>query len=186
MSDTEELVKVLGSDVFFHCDVTDDSTLELITKLMKLELELLHKYLSLGIRHRPEIRIFIKSDGGDMHAGLSAMDFIQSMKRVKVSTIAQGLCASAATFILLAGRRRYMMENAYIMIHQINVEEASGKFEDLKDHTRGLKQFMARFRDIYLDETRIPASELKKLLKRDLHLDSDMCMDWAIVDDIWS
>ena len=49
-------------------------------KLKKLALDLLHKHLELGLDHiRPEIRIFIRSDGGDMHSGLSAMDCIAAV-----------------------------------------------------------------------------------------------------------
>jgi len=60
----DEFVHVQGSDVYFHCEVCETTVLELNLKLKKLELELLHKYLELGIKHRPEIRIFIRSDGG--------------------------------------------------------------------------------------------------------------------------
>ena len=70
----DSFVKVQGSDVYFHCEVCEESVLELNMKLKKLEVELLHKYLDLGIETKPEIRIWIRSDGGDMHSGMSAMD----------------------------------------------------------------------------------------------------------------
>ena len=182
----EEFVKVQGSDVYFHCEVCEETVLELNMKLKKLELELLHKYLDLGIRSRPEIRVWIRSDGGDLHAGLCAMDCIASMKRVKVRTIADGVCASAATFILLGGRTRHMTENSYVLIHQLNMDGTWGKFEDFKDQMANLSQFMDRFRDIYTRETKIPDKELKKLLKRDVYMDAFKCLDWAVVDSIWS
>ena len=182
----EEFVKVQGSDVFFHCEVCETTVLELNMKVKKLELELLHKYLDLGIRSRPEIRIWIRSDGGDLHAGLSAMDCLSSLRRVKVRTIADGVCASAATFILLGGRTRHMTPNSYVLIHQLNMDGTWGKFEDFKDQMANLSQFMDRFRDIYTQETRIPDKELKKLLKRDVYMDADKCLDWAVVDSIWT
>lgn len=182
----EEFVKVQGSDVFFHCEVCEATVLELNMKVKKLELELLHKYLDLGIRSRPEIRIWIRSDGGDLHAGLSAMDCLSSLRRVKVRTIADGVCASAATFILLGGYTRHMTPNSYVLIHQLNMDGTWGKFEDFKDQMANLSQFMDRFRDIYTRETRIPDKELKKLLKRDVYMDADKCLDWAVVDSIWT
>ena len=61
-----EFVKVQGSDVYFHCEVTEESVLELNLKVKKLAQELRHKHLDLGLEHiKPEIRIFIRSDGGD-------------------------------------------------------------------------------------------------------------------------
>lgn len=182
----ESFVKVQGSDVYFHCEVAEVTVLELNMKLKKLELELLHKHLDLGIRTRPEIRVWIRSDGGDLHAGLSAMDCLNSFKRVKIRTIADGVCASAATFILLGGRTRHMTPNSYVLIHQLNMDGTWGKFEDFKDQMSNLSQFMERFKDIYSHETRIPEKELKKLLKRDVYMDAERCLDWSVVDSIWS
>jgi ATP-dependent protease ClpP protease subunit len=184
--EADEFVKVQGADVYFHCEVCEATVLELNMKLKKLELDLLHKYLELGIRSRPEIRIWIRSDGGDLHAGLSAMDCIASMKRVKIRTIADGVCASAATFILMGGRTRHMTENSYILIHQLNMDGTWGKFEDFKDQMANLSQFMERFKDIYTRETRVPERDLKKLLKRDVYMDAAKCLDWRVVDSIWS
>ena len=182
----EEFVHVQGSDVYFHCEVCETTVLELNLKLKKLQLELLHKYLELGIDRRPEIRIFIRSDGGDLHAGLSAMDCIKTLrKRVRVRTIADGVCASAATFILMGGSKRYMTKNSYILIHQLNMDGTWGKFEDFKDQMENLDQFMNRFRVIYTKETNIPAEELERLLKRDVYMDSDQCLEWGVIDGVW-
>jgi ATP-dependent protease ClpP protease subunit len=182
----ESFVKVQGSDVYFHCEVCEMSVLELNMKIKKLEVELLMKHLELGLDHiKPEIRVWIRSDGGDMHSGLSAMDCLRSMNRVKVRTIADGVCASAATFILLGGRTRHMTENSYILIHQLNMDGSWGKFEDFKDQMENLERFMKRFRDIYLNETLVPEHRLKKLLKRDIYMDSKKCLKYDIIDSIW-
>jgi ATP-dependent Clp endopeptidase proteolytic subunit ClpP len=182
----DEFVKVQGSDIYFHCEVCEATVLELNMKLKKLAKELLHKHLDLGLDHiKPEIRIFIRSDGGDLHAGLSAMDCINGMNRVKVRTIADGVCASAATFLLLGGRTRHMTENSYILIHQLNMDGSWGKFEDFKDQMENLEKFMKRFREIYTRETRIPEDRLEKLLKRDVYMDAKKCLKWDVVDSIW-
>jgi len=184
--DDDSFVKVQGSDVYFHCEVCEESVLELNMKLKKLELELLHKHLDLGLQDiRPEIRIWIRSDGGDLHSGLSAMDTISRIKTCKVRTIADGVCASAATFLLLGGRTRHMTENSYILIHQLNMDGTWGKFEDFKDQMHNLEQFMDKFRDIYTRETKIPEDRLKKILKRDVYMDSKRCLKWGIVDSVY-
>lgn len=180
----EEYVHVRGSDVYFYCEVCETTVLELIMKLRKLEKELLHKYLDLDLSIRPEIRIWIRSDGGDIHSGLSAMDAIASMKRVKVRTIADGMCASAATFILLGGRTRCMTENSYILIHQLNMDGSWGKFQDYKDQMENLEQFMDRFREIYVRETNIPDHKLKKILRRDVCMDAEKCLKYGVVDSV--
>lgn len=59
----ESYVNIQGSDVYFHCEVCEATVLELNMKLKKLALELRHKYLDLDIKGRPEIRVWIRSDG---------------------------------------------------------------------------------------------------------------------------
>jgi ATP-dependent protease ClpP protease subunit len=185
-TEEESFIKIQGSDVYFHCEVCEATVLELNMKLRKLALELRHKHLDLGINGRPEIRIWIRSDGGDLHSGLSAMDCINSLHNVvKVRTIADGVCSSAATFILLGGRTRHMTENSYVLIHQLNMDGTWGKFEDFKDQMENLSQFMERFKDIYTRETKIPERDLKKLLKRDVYMDAQKCLEWRVVDGIW-
>jgi len=185
-NEEDSFVKVQGSDVYFHCEVCEESVLELSLKLKKLALELLHKHLDLGLQDiRPEIRIWIRSDGGDLHSGMSAMDTLSRIKTCKVRTIADGVCASAATFVLLGGRSRHMTENSYILIHQLNMDGTWGKFEDFKDQMHNLEKFMDRFREIYTRETQIPGHKLKKLLKRDLYMDAKRCLKWGIVDSVY-
>ena len=183
---TEEFVKVQGSDVYFHCDVCEETVLELNTKLRKLALELRHKHMDLGLEHiKPEIRLFIRSDGGDLHAGLSAMDCIAGLTSVKIRTIADGVCASAATFLLLGGRTRHATENSYVLIHQLSSDGQWGRFEEFKEQIDNLEKFMKRMKEIYLRETRIPDSELKRLLRKDMYLDAQKCLEWHVIDSIW-
>jgi ATP-dependent Clp endopeptidase proteolytic subunit ClpP len=180
----ESFVKVQGSDVYFYCEVCEVTVLELIMKVKKLEKELLHKYIDLEITSRPEIRIWIRSDGGDLHSGLSAMDALLSMKKVKIRTIADGMCASAATFILLGGHRRQMTNNSYILIHQLNMDGSWGKFQDYKDQMENLEQFMKRFHEIYTKETDIPAKKLHKILRRDVCMNAKKCLKYGVIDSI--
>jgi len=180
-----EFVKVQGSDVYFHCDVTPENVLEFNLKLKKLEIDLVKKHLDVGLDHiKPEIRVFIHSDGGDMHSGLSAMDCIRSMRRSKVRTIADGVCASAATFMLLGGRTRYMTKNSYVLIHQLNLDGTWGKYEDFKDQMENLDNFMNKLKEIYSEETSIPIEMMGDVMKRDIYFDSKKCLELNIVDSI--
>jgi len=173
--------------VYFHCEVCPESVTEFNMKIRQLDLDLRKKHLELGLeRIKPEIRVWIRSEGGDIHAGLSAMDCLRSIKGSKIRTIADGVCASAATFVLLGGRSRHMTENSYILIHQLNMDGSWGKYEDFKDQMHNLEKFMKRFRKIYVSETKIPESKLEKLLRRDLYMDSRRCVKWEVVDSVWT
>ena len=183
---TEEessFVKVCGNEVFFHCEVHEDSVLELVTKLRALVKTLRKTYIDLDIDEDPAVTLYIKSDGGDLHCGFSGMDHIRNLK-ARVTTVADGVCASAATLLLLAGRNRRMLENSYVLIHQISADGVWGKFEELKDHMQNFTKDMERMQAVYEAETTIPARKLNKILKKDLYLDADQCLRYGLVYEV--
>lgn len=176
-------VKVQGNEVFFHCDVHEESVLELVTKMRGLVKNLRKAYIDLGIEEDPAVTLYVKSDGGDLHCGFSAMDHIRDL-RARVTTVADGLCASAATLLLLAGQHRKMLENSYVLIHQISADGVWGKYEELKDHMQNFTKDMERMQQVYEAETDIPSRKLKKILKKDLYLDSEQCLRYGLVDEV--
>lgn len=172
MSDYEPIVKVEGTDVFFYCEVSQETILELHVALTRLERDF----------HCPRIRIHIQSEGGDIYAGLASLDFIKSMKS-HVTTIVEGRCASAATFIYLGGDERIVRPNGYVLIHQLS-HEIWGKFDDLQDEIHQCQKLMRHIKRIYLRETQIPEKKLDKLLKRDLYLSARRCKKYLISLDL--
>jgi len=164
-----EYVKVEGPDVFFYCDVSVESVAELCTTVKKVEREYHYETI---------VRVHIHSDGGDLHAGLAAMDFLKSCKS-RVVTIAEGICASAATFIFLGGDSRIVSRNAYLLIHQLG-SEFWGKYEDMKDEMVQCNRLMKHMKRIYLRETNLPEEKLDKLMKRDMYLSYKKCVKYGI------
>jgi len=124
----EEYVKTIGNEILFYADVDRENTLDFVDKFKKLEIELLKKKAEL-VGYEPSIRVHIMSEGGCIFAGMNMMNILET-SRVKVITIAQGSCCSAATFMLLGGSERRMGKNAYILIHQISTE-MWGNFQNL-------------------------------------------------------
>ena len=171
--------KVVGSDIIFFGNITDESVLELLTCFKKLETDLLKKYVE-NPCCKPCIKIIINSGGGDLFAGIAAMNVIEN-SRVKVITEAQGSCCSAATFLLLAGSKRTMGRDAFVLIHQITTNEFWGKFQELKDEYKSCEKFMKRIETIYRSKTKIPDKVFKKLMKRDVYLDSTDCIKYGII-----
>lgn len=165
--DEFEYIKVEGPDVFFYCEVSRESIVELCQVLKRVERD----------RYNP-IFLHIQSDGGDVHAGLGAMDFLRTIKSTVV-TIAEGMCASAATFILLGGDERQVLPNTYLLIHQIS-NDMWGKYEDLKDEMKQCELIMKRIKKIYLRETSIPEKKLDRLLQRDMYLSARQCIKYNI------
>ena len=152
--------------------------MEFNTKLNRLDKKLYKKSFDIN-GYDPEIVIHIKSEGGDVFAGLSGMDHIKSCW-CKVTTVADGLCASAATFLLMGGKYRMMRPSAYILIHQLS-SEFWGKYEEMKDELKSCEKFMDIIKTIYKENTKIPKKQLKNMMKRDIYLTFQECMNYGIV-----
>lgn len=177
--DEKSEIKVQGNDVYFYCDVTTETVRDLITTVRKLEIEMATSLIKLGIYDPPKIRIHISTDGGNLYAGISAFDYLRST-RSHVTTIAEGCCASAGTFILLGGDTRLMGKSAYVLIHQLGTQ-FWGKFEQLKDEVAHCEQLMRTMKRIYTRETTIPEEKLNKLMKRDIYFSHKKCVKYGIV-----
>jgi ATP-dependent protease ClpP protease subunit len=177
-TEVEECVKVIGNEILFYADVDRENALDFVEKFKKLEIDLLKKKAEL-FGYEPIIRVHIMSDGGDIFSGMTLMNTLES-SRVKVITIAQGSCCSAATFMLLGGSERKMGRNAYVLIHQISTE-MWGNFQELKHELKSTDKFMKMLKKMYLEKTNIPEKMLKKLMKKDIYLNPRDCLKYGIV-----
>ena len=178
-TEIEECVKVIGNEILFYADVDRENALDFVEKFKKLEIDLLKKKAEL-FGYEPIIRVHIMSDGGDIFAGMTLMNTLES-SRVKVITIAQGSCCSAATFMLLGGSERKMGRNAYVLIHQISTE-MWGNFQELKHELKSTDKFMKMLKKMYLEKTKIPEKKFKRLMKKDIYLSPSDCLKYKIVD----
>lgn len=178
-TETEECVKVIGNEILFYGSVDRENALEFVEKFKKLEMDLLKKKAEL-VGYEPMIRVHVMSEGGDIFSGLNIMNVLER-SRVKVITIAQGSCCSAATFILLGGSERRMGKNAYVLIHQISTE-FWGSYQELKNEMKSTEKFMKMLKKMYLTKTDIPDKKFKKLMKKDLYLSPSKCLKYKIVD----
>ena len=174
-------IKVIGNEILYYGDIDRENALEFVEKFKKLEIDLLKKAAEL-VGYEPMIRVHIMSEGGDVFAGLNMMNVLER-SRVKVITIAQGSCCSAATFVLLGGTERRMGKNAYCLIHQISTE-MWGNFNELKNEMKSNDKLMKMLKDMYLSKTKIPETKFKTLMKRDIYLPPDKCLKYGIVSAI--
>ena len=181
-TETDDEVLVIGTNVYFYCEVTDTTITKLISSMKKLEINLRKKAIELEGYH-PKIKLYIRSPGGDVYAGFSGMDHIDSMK-IPVITIADGLCASAATFLLLAGKKKYITPSSHILIHQITTGGFWGKYEDLKDDLKHCNKLMKQLKLLYTTKCEIPEKKLNQLMKRDIYLSAEDCLKFKVIETI--
>jgi len=160
-------------------DVTQDPIRQLCAVVKRRRRWLFAGLYTLGMYDMvPTINLHIQSDGGDLNAGLGCMDFLRRLKP-RVVTIAEGMCASAATFLCLGGDERIVTQNSYILIHQLG-SEFWGKYENMKDEMKFCDQLMKQMKKIYLRETSIPESKLDRLMQRDLYMSYKKCVRYGL------
>jgi ATP-dependent Clp endopeptidase proteolytic subunit ClpP len=159
---------MVGNDIFYSGDITPEGMHKMIIMLKKLEL-----------KTKNTITIYIRSGGGDLFAGVSAMDHIRNSKS-KIVTVADGFCASAATLVLLGSKNRKIMKNAHILIHQLS-SGTIGKYHDMKDELKNCDALMGTMKRIYKEDTKLTDEILKKLFKRDIYFSAEECIEWGIV-----
>lgn len=181
MSDEEEEslnIVIDENDIYFYDVVSDRSILKLNVELRKLERKLTDC-------KKGEITIFINSVGGDVFSGFSAMDHINACK-VPVTTVADGLCCSAATLLFLGGKKRLVKKHSHFLIHQISSDSSSWlKFEDMKDDMKNSERLMERMVDVYRERTELPENKLRRLMKHDVYLTCDQCVKYSIASGVY-
>lgn len=89
------------------------------------------------------INIWINSPGGSVIGGMQIFNTILKIK-AKVDTHNVGMAASIAAPIFLAGRNRYMMDNAVLMVHPVSGgdEESRKVFENCVNNMISSRSFL--------------------------------------------
>lgn len=169
----EQRVYAEGNTVFFFCDVDEYTVKKMCILLKKVS------------KTHDNIKLCINSGGGGLYSGFAGMDYIRSLvlQGFNIETIAYGICASAATFLLMGGSKRSMGKNAYILIHQMS-DTIGGTFGELQSSMKNNKKHMKHFRRLYLEHTSVPEEYLEKLLTKDIVLSANKCLRYSIVHEL--
>ena len=172
-----------NNHIYFHSEVDRESIFELIMLIKEAEEESVLTSFKLNIDEVP-IYLHINSFGGSIFAAFSAIDVIKAC-RVPIYTIIEGSTASAGTLISVVGKKRFIRPNAYMLIHQLS-SSCWGKMSEIEDEFKNLQDLMEKIKEIYKEYTNIPKKELNELLKHDLWLDSNKCLKYGLVEEIWN
>ena len=164
--------------LFFYEPVSRESVDELTRQLKSVQDHTGGSDLVYGtqVTGRPNaIVLHIHSYGGEVYAGLEALKAIEECQ-IPVLTVVDGIAASAATWLAVAGRRRYIGKNSHMLIHEVITSDSGEvKWKDVKTKYHSIKQLMKIIKRIYQDRTSLNPKELDKILERDLYWDAKQC-----------
>ena len=175
-------IETEANHIYFYGEVTVENCLELNRKIIQLNREL--KKWSIDYNAPPpKIYLHIQSNGGDLFAGFSSVDIIKNSE-IPIVSIIEGCAASAATMMSVVASERYMTKNAFMLIHELR-SGVMGKFSDIDEEMRNCEVLMEKIYKIYEENTSLNEKKLKKMLKKDLWWDLDVCMKFKLVDGCW-
>ena len=180
-SANEKHISVQDNKIYFYAGVNRNACVELNKKIAELETKSLTLSKTLGILP-PSIKVFINSGGGSIVSGIASMDTMLRCQ-VPIETYVDGFSASAATFLTVVGKKRYMSRNSYMLIHQLS-SNFWGTYANFDDEKKNLDLMMKTIKDIYKKYTKLPMKELDQMLKHDLMWDAKTCLDYGLIDEV--
>ena len=178
--DFDKFIKKINNKIYFYSDVSVESILYLKNLLHELHLELIQS--SIKYNFIPIIELRIQSNGGEVFAGLDAYNFIRNFP-IEIHTYVDGFLASSASFLYLAGKKRFIYENCYILIHQLS-DYTWGSYSILEDEMKNNKKIMSKIIDTYKKYTNLPKKKLSDILNNEMYLDADECIKYEICSDL--
>lgn len=171
-----------GNKIYLYDEISRTSILNVSKQIDEVTRQLTLLKLIYNLTEVPAIELHISSDGGEISPALSLVDKIKT-NPIPIYTYCEGFVASAATLISVVGRKRYLTKNSCLLLHQLS-SGIWGSYETLNDEKQNLDLYMSMIKKIYLEHTNFKSKELNELLKHDLCLTSQACLELGIIDTI--
>lgn len=118
-----------------------------------------------------EIVVHIHSEGGMVTEGFAIHDFLKSQGK-KIITKIDGVCASIATVVLLAGEERIGTENAKPLIHN-PWGMVGGESKDVKKYAEELEELEDEIAEFYAKKTKLSKEEALELMRVETQFTAD-------------
>ena len=110
-----------------------------------------------------KVLVRINSPGGDVFDAMAIYNALAD-SRATITTRVEGLAASAASFVMLAGREVHAYKNTMIMIHEPWAYLAGNQHE-LRDSADVLEMITENMVDIYVAKSNQAGAAIRKMLK---------------------
>ena len=133
---------------------------------------------------KKEIHMYINSPGGVVTAGLAIYDTMQLI-RPPVQTFCVGQAASAASMLLMAGKKgeRFALPNSRVLVHQPSASYY-GQAADIARHAEEVVKLKHRLNEIYAKHTGRTVAEIERALDRDTYMTAEEAKAFGLIDQI--
>lgn len=129
----------------------------------------------------PQLVVHIDSLGGNVFDGISIYNALRDYTGKKTAII-EGICASAASYILMAFDEVIAKPNSLLMIHNPLVENVSGNANELGKITNTLNELSDIYIKAYAERTHLPETEIKTLMDNETYFGAAQAKQKGFVD----
>ncbi len=175
-----------NNEYFLYSDISVQTVMSILKFIKNAEKRwkaFLSDYSDLVENAEPKpLKIYINSNGGEIFAAIPLIDAIKNCT-IPVHTYVEGIAASAASLISMAGHKRFITKNSFMLIHELRTG-VEGKYSDIMDEKENCDKLMSVIKNSYLTRTngKLSTKVLDKILKRDILLSSTECVEYGLVD----
>lgn len=128
-----------------------------------------------------QLVVHIDSLGGNVFDGISIYNALKDYTGKKTAVI-EGICASAASYILMAFDEVIAKPNSLLMIHNPLVENVSGNANELSKITNTLNELSDIYIKAYAEKTHLPEAEIKNLMDNETYFSAAKAKEKGFVD----
>ena len=124
------------------------------------------------VRKQPDatsFNVYINSEGGLVDVGFDIYNYLKSLG-LPITTIGNGLVASIATVIFMAGQKRLVTPNTQFMIHFPMAGISNATAEEMEMYSKELKSVENKIVDFYSKETSLQKEAITPLLRNETFL----------------
>lgn len=128
------------------------------------------------------ITLRINSNGGSVFEGLPIYNFLKNHS-AEITVYIDGIAASIASVIAMAGDKIIMPENAFVMIHN-PTGEVYGEAEDMRKMADDLEKVKLGIVSAYRDKTGLEDADISELMNDETYFTASEALEKGFIDEV--
>ena len=132
-----------------------------------------------GIDPSTPVTLHINSDGGEI---FDAIALYNSLKERNMNVIIEGICASAASIVAMAGKHILMKRSSMMMIHN-PITSVKGDSEALKDAASLMDKLTQSMADIYSERTGLDREQVVAIMASEAYMTPEEAVRLKFADE---
>ena len=175
-----------GTHIYFYDEIDPQTQLLFFRYYEQAISEIYAKTGEYSVKHEGQpvevITVHINSPGGQVFCSLALYDYLKNAE-IPAIGIVEGQAASGASILLQGCTEKLMTQHSMMLIHELS-SGTWGKLHQMKQDFENWESMMDLIKDVYRKETKIPESELEKILEPDYYWKSSKCKEYGLVNHI--